>query len=273
MKIAITIPLYISNWNHRDFVNGTTRSIQTSHEWVFLPVLNYVADQFRPYAWQLTQQPAEIVALEGRQPQAVSKAWNDGIAKAIELGCEYILVLNDDIVLKSNAIDNLIAHAEAHPEAILWSMGGYHDLFTLEQAVDNPNDVHEHPNFSAFMVHKSFPQTFGLFDENFTPGYFEDSDAHARIALAGQRALVTGGAWFFHFGSRTINSDPEFRETMPPLFNRNQAYFIEKWGHPNVGEVEHMRELYFKHPYNEEDKPLSSWRGHVPVHQVQATLR
>ena len=104
MRIGITCPLYIKNWNHRDFLNKTTESIKTSHEWFWIPVYNYVAEQFLPYVWHFTQSPAEIHIVTGRQPQAIAKGWNDGIAKAIALGCEYILVINADIVLKSNAI-------------------------------------------------------------------------------------------------------------------------------------------------------------------------
>jgi len=261
MRVAITIPIYVSNWNHRSFLDKTTASIATSHEYVFIPVLNFLAEQFRPYAWQFTQHPNELHVLEGRQPQAVSKAWNDGIQKAVELGCEYILVLNEDIVLKQDAIDNLVAFAQQRQEAVLWSMGNYHDLFSLEQAINKPEEFSEHPNFSAFMVHRSWPEVFGRFDENFIPGYFEDSCAHARIALANQKAYVTAAAWCYHFGSRTINSDEEFRATMPPLFQKNAAYFLRKWGHTVVNEPDQMRRLYFDHPYNEPDKPLGYWRG------------
>ncbi len=263
MKIAITIPVYLTNWNHQSFLNKATASIATSHEYAFIPMLNHLAEQFRPYPWQFTQAPNELLVLEGRQPQAVSKAWNDGIAKAIELGCEYILVLNEDIVLKQDAIDRLILFAQKHPEASLWSMGAYHDLFSLEQAPisdDWETNFSEHPNFSAFMVKADFPNRFGRFDENFIPGYFEDGDAAARIALANQKAYVYGGAWFYHFGSRTINSDEEFRATMPPLFQKNAAYFLQKWGHGVVNEPDQMRRLYFDHPYNEADKPLNYWR-------------
>jgi hypothetical protein len=259
MRLGVVCPLYVTNWYHRDFIDGTTRSITSSHEWVWLPVFNYAAPQFRPYIWQWVQHPTSIVELEGRQPQAVAKAWNDGITKAVELGCEYILVLNDDIVLKSNAIDNLVQHAQAHPEAILWSMGAYNDREGLERAIDNPEDFHEHPNFSAFMVHRTWPETFGRFDENFVPAYHEDSSCHAQIALAGQRAYVTGGAWFYHYGSRTINSDEAFRSSMPSEFVKGAQYFQHKWGTGVLSEADQMREQYYQHPYNIPELALHEW--------------
>jgi len=259
MRIGITSPLYVYNWFHGDYLDGTTRSITSTHEWIWIPVLNFVAPQFRPYRWQFVQHPSQVVEIEGRQPQAVAKGWNDGIAKAVELGCAYILVINDDIVLKSNAIDNLVAHAQAQPEATLWSMGGYHDLAGLESAVDNSADYHEHPNFSSFMVHRSFGRTFGRFDENFVPAYCEDNDAVARIAHADGKAFITGGAWMYHFGSRTINSDEEFRSKMPLDFTRNAQYFQHKWGTGIVNEPDQMREQYYHHPYNIGELALHEW--------------
>jgi len=135
--------------------------------------------------------------------------------------------------------------------AALWSMSAYHDLLLLEFAVDNPNDYHEHPNFSAFMVRKTFPQTFGRFDENFVPAYREDSDARARLALAKRKAYVTGGAWVYHFGSRTISADPDLREEISFRFQARDAYFREKWGQGVLSDVQQLRARYYPHPYNE----------------------
>ena len=249
----------MNNWNHRDFLHQTTRSIKTAHELIFIPVINHLADQFKPFAWQLEQVPTEMYELAGRQPQSVARAWNDGIAAALGAGCDYIVILNEDIVLKHNAIDRLVDFANTHQEAVLWSMGQYNDLFSLEEALEDEN-FSEHPNFSAFMVHKSFPEVFGRFDENFVPAYCEDCDCHARIALANQKAYVYGGARFFHFGSQTLASDESLREDMAKLGGANGRYFVEKWGHGIVNEVDDMRRLYFPTPYNEADKPLNFWR-------------
>jgi hypothetical protein len=83
---------------------------------------------------------------------------------------------------------------------------------------------------------------------------------HARIVLTGLKAYAYGGAKFYHFGSQTIKSDQTLQSKNAQTYPRCQLYFLEKWGHSMVDSVEQMGEAYFKHPYGEEDKPLSYWR-------------
>lgn len=258
MRIAVTSPLYINNNNHVDFLRKATESISTSHTLIWIPVENYVASHYKPLQYTFIQKPDEIYVIEGRQPQSVSKGWNDGIQKAIDVDCDYVLVINDDIVMKRNAIDRLVAFAEAHPEFTIWSMGGTPDYFNIDNCEEDEN-FSEHPNFSAFMVRKDFFSNVGKFDENIVPAYFEDNDMHARLALANKKAVIYGGARFFHFGSRTTNSDEDYRALMPPLFKANNDYFIRKWGRGTCGEVDEMRDTYFKTPFNDPKKTLFDW--------------
>lgn len=249
MKLAVTSPLYVTNWHHQHYVQQLTASLRSQYPWYFLPVANRIDEQFRPGLYHFSQHPIETIELEGRQPQAVAKAWNDGIAKAGELGCDYVLVLNDDLVLKSNAIDRLVDFAENHPEACLWSMGTHDTRQTLEDAPEDET-FEEHPHYAAFLVKPAILSEVGRFDENLIPSYYEDSDHHARIALAGKQAYVYGGAKCFHFGSRTINEDEILHEEIKPRFARNARYFMEKWGFGVVNDPDEMRTTYDQHPYN-----------------------
>ena len=258
MKLAITSPLFVSNWNHRRYVQQMTQSLRSQHPWYFLPVANRLDEQFRADLYQFSQNPIETIEIEGRQPQAVAKAWNDGIRKAGELGCDYVLVLNDDLVLKSNAIDRLVEFAEAHQEAVLWSMGSHDNLETLETCPEDET-FSEHPHFAAFMVKPTILSDVGLFDENLVPAYFEDSSYHAQIALANKKAYAYGGSRCFHFGSRTANEDEIFRDELGPQFRKNAQYFMQKWGFGTVNDVDEMRTTYYKHPYNIPELGLDVW--------------
>ena len=110
------------------------------------------------------------------------------------------------------------------------------------------------------MVKNDFFSNVGKFDENFSPSYCEDVDMFTRLVFAGKKAYKYGGARFFHYGSRTIKSDEALLKNNSRTHSKCQLYFLEKWGHSMVEDVEQMREVYFKHPYNEADKPLSYWR-------------
>ena len=259
-KIAITSPVYLKNPEHRRYLDLTTKSIVSrEHDIYYIPVENFIQPSLFPLMYAFVHEPLEIHKLVGRLPQSVSSAWNDGIQKAADLDCDYVLVINTDIVFKSNAIDRLVAFAEAYKEAIIWTASEYSDLALLEESPEDEN-FSEHPHFSCFMVNpKEFIEKFGKFDENFRPAYLEDGDAHARLSLAGEKCYIYGGSKFYHFGSRTIKSDTEEWNKNTISFPKNQQYFVDKWGHPPVGEVARMKEVYFKTPYNE-DKPLNYWR-------------
>lgn len=259
MKICLTAPVFITKQEHIKYLNETTNSFYSEkHEMLFVPVENHIENSFIPLAYHFIQEPKEIRILQGGEPQSVARAWNIGIQEGILSHAEYILVINTDIVFKKNAIDRLVDFAESHPEAVMWTMSEWADLGALEEATEDEG-YNEHPHFSCFMVKHDFFRHVGKFDENFTPAYCEDGDMHARLALANKKAYTYGGARFFHFGSRTIKSDRLLWDKNKVTFPKNQQYFLDKWGVPPVNEVDEMRKVYYKTPYNS-GKPLSFWK-------------
>jgi hypothetical protein len=260
MKIALTAAIYVANEEHKKYLDLTTKSVfSKNHKVVWLPCENYVNPTFAPLTYTFSQEPEETKVLHPTGPQSVSQAWNRGIEEGAKAGCNYILVTNTDLVFKRDAIDRLVEFAETHPDAVMWTMTECRELDSLETCLET-EAFEEHPNFSCFMVKSDFFGHVGRFDENFTPAYCEDGDMHARIVLTGLKAYAYGGAKFYHFGSQTIKSDQTLQSKNAQTYPRCQLYFLEKWGHSMVDSVEQMGEAYFKHPYGEEDKPLSYWR-------------
>jgi hypothetical protein len=260
MKIGITAPIYISNIEHKRYLDLTTKSIISAvHDIVWMPCENYVLSVFKPLTYVFDHVPNEIKILHPIGQQSVSQAWNLGIEEGNTAGCDYILVINTDIIFKSNTIDRLVGFAVNHPEAVMWTGSECADLANLSSCPENENYT-ENPHFSCFMVKNDFFDNVGKFDENFVPSYCEDVDMYTRLVLAGKKSYKYGGARFFHFGSGTITSDKDLWKNNSRTHRQCQLYFLEKWGHFTVDEVEQINEVYYRHPYNEEDKPLSYWR-------------
>lgn len=260
MKVGITAPIFISHPDHKKYLDLTTKSIVSKdHDIYWLPVINFVAPEFRPTFFAFDHEPEEIVLQDGSEDQSVSKAWNMGLQRAVDLELDYVLVINTDIVFKSNAIDRLVAFAQTHPEALMVTAAEWSGLADLEECPEDEN-YSEHPHFSCYMVRPlEFVGTMGFFDEHFTPAYCEDGDMHARMALLNQLAYIYGGARFYHFGSRTIKSDPVMWQKNTVTFPQCQQYFLDKWGHPPVNEVVQMRALYFKHPFDDKKMGVNDW--------------
>lgn len=81
------------------------------------------------------------------------------------------------------------------------------------------------PSFSCVFAKKQLFDTIGLFDENFTPAYFEDNDITWRAIFAGFKNFKLSNVYFYHMGSVTGKSLPQLSE----LFERNKKYFFEKY--------------------------------------------
>ena len=260
MKLAITAAIYVSNSEHKKYLDVTTESMRSkNHPFVWVPCENYVAPAFEPLTYLFSQPPVETKVLKPTGQQNVAQAWNRGIEAGSSLGCDYVLVINTDIVLKSNAIDKLVDFAQAQKDAVLWTMTECQDLTLIEECKEEET-FSERPNFSCFMVKTDFFTHVGKFDENFSPAYCEDGDMHARLTLAGLKAYGYGGAKFYHYGSQTLKSDKDLKQENARTYPKCQLYFLGKWGHRMVDSVDEMRQVYFKHPYNKEDNPLSYWR-------------
>jgi GT2 family glycosyltransferase len=156
-KIGIVVPVL----NNFKGLCEALESVRTSHIWTPYIIPN----------WRINQ--------------CVSWAWNDGTRHAIADGCDYILIINDDILFGPHTIDVLVDHLDNHPECVMATACNIQEelpdpyaIFTYE--ADKPELISPHPDFSCFMVRPDIFEKIGTFDENFKPAYFEDNDYHRR---------------------------------------------------------------------------------------------
>jgi len=250
-KIGIIVPAV----NCLKYSKQTLDSIKTKHPYEIIFVDNGSTDGTKN--WLKTQDFTKII---DPQVSGLAAVWNLGIVEARLKGCSMFLILNNDIILSPDSIDNLakklltrkyvmvtgVNQQEgcAQPEDML--------LKNTEYVEDEPDNYH--PDFSCFMIDDNTIQKVGWFDENFIVAYFEDSDYHARIALAGEKAVSTISAIYYHFASKTIQGNPQLKKIITQAFEHNDKYFEEKWGHKNVGDVPDMIKKYNKNPFGNPKK-------------------
>jgi GT2 family glycosyltransferase len=153
----------------------------------------------------------------------VSASWNEGLRRAKEAPVDYVLVVNDDIVLEPMCINTLYIAMRYHPEIDLLTAVNTRDF--PEQGSGDPNE----PDYSCFMVRPDFTDKFGEFDENFTPAYFEDNDMYYRVELGGGTQRKSLAARMYHSGSVTQNWGGKPFVTSQ-MFEANRAYYVAKWG-------------------------------------------
>lgn len=190
--------------------------------------------------------------------KGVAKAWNTGLKMAVDKGFEYFLLINNDIILRDDCLVTLFSEYINNKYHLL-SATNYRDSCS-SAALDKLNPkygIFNPIDFSCVLFNKDVIDSIGWFDENFYPGYFEDSDYLAR---AWNDDLSTGRlntAVLYHYGCVTNEQVPG-RIVNKSLFKRNSDLFIAKWGyHPRLNKRDGLKH-YYKHPFNDLTRKLSS---------------
>jgi GT2 family glycosyltransferase len=178
-----------------------------------------------------------------------------------EYGYDYVLVLNNDIVLHKDAIWQLVKRFEQGGVGMVTCLdvsgemnGAHKHPSKISEIKTNEKDTcpeSPHPNFSAFMINRECWDKVGEFDEVFAPAYHEDNDFHYRMKLAGVLSVCYPPAMFYHYGSRTQNESLGRPLVSGSAFDDSRTRYITKWGGIPTKEV-------FTHPYNAEDKDITS---------------
>lgn len=163
-----------------------------------------------------------FVVANWKENIGVSAAWNEIINATVDF--DYTVICNDDIVFSQYALRNLVRSYEDYPEdAIMVTASTVFDA-------EGPRYVAA-PDYSCFAIRPYiYREKIGLFDENFTPAYFEDNDSHYRIKLAGYEAYRDHLSVITHKGSQTQNANPDKPVVTSQMFEKNRAYYTEKWG-------------------------------------------
>lgn len=239
MKIAIAVAYYINNDLHLNYALETLDSIKSKdHELIFIATENHANKELPG----LDKFIGKFDYITNNDRNNLSMAWNKGIEKGLEMGADYVIVPNLDLIFNEKCIDNLVKFAEAHKEAVLWTASDWGDKDTIHKA-EWDDSFDEHPHFSCFMVNKNLFEKVGKFDEQFEPAYNEDNDMHRRILLSDNKALKTATAKFYHYGSRTIKSDAQLESQNHYTHAMNNRRYVAKWGGLPGSEI-------FKTPYN-----------------------
>jgi len=162
---------------------------------------------------------AEVVEL-GRNV-GIAAGYNAGLERALALGCDFGLILNNDTLFAPGLLDRLVEAAARHPEAgvlmpkivyesdrdRIWSAGARRRAFPpgvvfvgLGRPDGPPFDVERDVEYApscALLIRRATLERVGLFD----PGYFfyyDDWDYCERVRRAGQTIRYVPAATVYH---------------------------------------------------------------------------
>lgn len=243
MRIGIAMPVCVQMPTLAQLTYDCLASLRSTHDLrLYLTVVRPLHSQGF-YERVLTLQPQTVL----RQVDCcVAAAWNWGFETAVLEGCERLMLLANDTVLRPDTVDRLAAYeGPAH----FWSATDD----------DKPEFTEARPgcDFSCALTTPEHYRRYGCFDENFKPAYHEDNDYVARIHVAGGTVCQVGAARFTHRGSQTIRLDPEMNHHSSYWWTKHERYFRLKWGHLPIDDAETARRQYYRTPFNDPTKAVS----------------
>ncbi len=158
-----------------------------------------------------------------RENRGVAPAWNEGLRQAVAERCDYAVIVNDDVILRSHTLERLCEPLDG--QLVMTSATNEIESPYLSVKPDHRYAL----DFACFAVRpQDFVRKLGYFDENFRPAYFEDADMRYRMMLLGYDGLAIAEARMYHVWSTTQLMDGPV--CSHEQFRNNQRYYVEKWG-------------------------------------------
>lgn len=205
----------------------------------------------------------ELTLIENKENVGFAEGNNIGIRKALELQCEYIVLLNNDTLVSSDIISKLVTHAnsqnsiglispkiyfakgyEYHKERykenergkVIWYGGGqidWQNVYASHYGVDEVDigqyDKIRETDFATgccMLIKRNVVEKIGFFDKKYFL-YFEDVDYSIRAKKNGFRVLYFPEACLWH--KNASSSDKPGSSIHMYYQTRNRLYFGYKY--------------------------------------------
>lgn len=155
-----------------------------------------------------------------KKERSLAGAWNLGIKRAIQAGCDYIAVANDDCYLgDKDALPKILKEMEDNNLLIC-------------RTINDPL-YESFRGYQFFIIRPEIVDAIGWFDEDFYPAYFEDDDHHYRISLYDKASTGRVTVNIPHQEAATVKAMSKTDKLkFRTQYETNFARYCRKWGGP-----------------------------------------
>lgn len=265
-KAAIVIIHYQSENDTRECLNSIYINNVRSKQFDVIVVINPPQKNFpnkNNFVTSLKREYPQIYIIENNYNTGFAKGNNIGINKALVLGSEYILILNNDTIVSLDLLDKLINHAKSDSHVgiispkiyfakgyeyhknrykedqkgrVIWYAGGIIDwsnIYVTHKGVDEVDkdqydDVSE-TDFATgccMLIKRNTIERIGLFDEKYFM-YYEDIDYSMRVKQSKMKVVYFPEAIIWH---KNASSSGKPGSKLHIYYqNRNRLYFGFKY--------------------------------------------
>ncbi|MFW6123727.1 MAG: glycosyltransferase family 2 protein [Acidobacteriota bacterium] len=246
-KENVTLSVILVNYNGKEYIEKCLDSIKENISGIRSEIIVVDNHSTDGSAGVLERNHPDILFLRNHKNVGFSKANNQGLKAS---SGEYVLLINPDTLVCSNAIKKLLAEIQNNPDiggvgpALLSgqdnfqiSFGGKVNFFSeavkktflnrlfKSQLKKNPKKRNvKWLSAACFMSSRDILKKAGMFDERFFL-YFEDIDLCMRIRKRGWRLVYLPKARIFHTGGASTN-----KKKLKSRFHyrKSQLYFYRK---------------------------------------------
>lgn len=240
------VSIVILTFNQLEYTKECVKSIKRHtpqpHEIVFVD--NGSTDGTVQWLRQHVPDGGEHIIIENGRNLGFAKGCNQGIEAS---SGEYVLLLNNDVVVTENWLAGLLDCLKHAPDAgIVGPMtnnisgpqkavdAGYGSLDRLEEYACAFRDKYSNRRIPlrrivgfCMLFRRTLVEKIGLLDERFGSGNFEDDDYCLRAALEGFKNYVAGDVFIHHHGSVSfVGNKIDYGSAMA----KNRDLFSSKWG-------------------------------------------
>lgn len=240
-KIGIVTVLYNSETVLPDFLRSL--EVQTYRNFV----VYFVDNASRDRSLELCKgSGTRFLVIENERNEGVARGNNQGIVAALADGCEYILLLNNDVTFENSLFADLLAGMEKHradmvtpliyyyePRDLIWCAGGTFSTIYGKRGKHfgiDERDQGQHVNdrqvdyspTCCVLVHKSVFAHVGLMDERYFV-YWDDSDWMLRAKVKGITLWYLSQPKLWHKVSSL--TDGMYSDFTTRYGRRNNAYY------------------------------------------------
>ena len=202
------------------------------------------------YLREFAKNHSNVNIIENFENLGYSGGNNIGLRYIKDMEYEFVGLLNNDILFTPNWLENTIESFELdlglglisprNNEKCRLTPENYLDGYKKYLAkFKNSLKYVVTPFFSCVIIKKEVVDKVGLFDENYSPAFWEDNDYSFRAAYLGYSLAYTNSAFIYHNHGTTSSA------VKSEIFERNKQYFFKK--HPLGKWIwEHKRSNIFK---------------------------
>jgi len=207
VKCDIVIPV----WNNKGMTGPCINSIFTNTHCDYgITIIDNASDlPTRIYLDEVkARYPGKITLIRNQENIGNVKAANQGIAASI---ADYVCILDNDTLVFDDWLSEMMQVAESSKEIGIvgphsnsgkrkpWNKS--YQLYAREMTAGKQGQYAEAASVIGFcyLIKREVISKIGMWDERFSPGYFEDTEYCFRAREAGYMSVFAKGAFVFHF--------------------------------------------------------------------------